>query len=102
MLKVNGIWVSPVEIENALIAHDAVAECAVIGRNDANGLEKPLAFVVATRGTMASAQLSQQLAEHVRSRLPSFKCPRWIEFVYELPKTATGKLQRFKLREGTR
>jgi benzoate-CoA ligase len=99
MLKVNGIWVSPVEIENALISHEAVAECAVIGRNDENGLEKPLAYVVLAAKIQPSAQLDEQLVAHVRAVLPSFKCPRWIQFVEELPKTATGKLQRYKLRK---
>jgi benzoate-CoA ligase family protein len=117
MLKVNGISVSPVEIENALSSHDAVAECAVIGRNDEHGLEKPAAYVVVTRETAASAKSENQelkrealkgdalesaLREHIRTLLPAFKCPRWIEFVDALPKTATGKLQRFKLREARR
>jgi benzoate-CoA ligase len=99
MLKVNGIWVSPVEIENALIAHHAVDECAVIGRNDENGLEKPLAYVVLANGTPHTPDIAADLRAWVSRTLPSFKCPRWIEFVDALPKTATGKLQRYKLRE---
>jgi benzoate-CoA ligase len=99
MLKVNGIWVSPVQIESALVAHEAVSECAVIGRNDENGLEKPMAFIVLRPNVNASPHLATALCDHVKRTLPSFKVPRWIEFVGELPKTATGKMQRYKLRE---
>jgi benzoate-CoA ligase family protein len=99
MLKVNGIWVSPVEIENALVAHDAVNECAVVGRTDENGLEKPVAYVVLNDPAVASPELALTLQEWVGRTLPSFKCPRRIEFCERLPKTATGKLQRYKLRQ---
>lgn len=98
MLKVSGVWVSPVEIENTLMEHDAVAEVAVIGRRDSDDLVKPAAFVVCANGFVAASELVDHLKAHVTSRLAKYKCPRWIEFVPDLPKTATGKLQRFKLR----
>jgi benzoate-CoA ligase len=95
MLKVGGIWVSPFEVESALAAHPAILECAVVGHADADQLTKPRAFVVFKPG--ASAEVSE-LQAFVKSRLAPFKYPRWIEVVDELPKTATGKIQRFKLR----
>jgi benzoate-CoA ligase len=98
MLKVSGVWVSPIEIENALVEHEAVAEVAVVGRRDADDLVKPAAWVVVRAGYKADPQLAASLTEFVAARLPRFKCPRWVEFAAELPKTATGKLQRFKLR----
>jgi benzoate-CoA ligase len=98
MLKVSGVWVSPVEIENMMMEHEAVAEVAVVGRRDSDDLVKPAAFVVCANGFGAGDALVEKLKAHVVSRLPKYKCPRWIEFVPELPKTATGKLQRFKLR----
>lgn len=101
MLKVGGQWVSPVEVEGALIAHPAVLECAVVGHADADELIKPKAFVVLTSGQEASQALADELKVFVRERLAPFKYPRWIEFVPELPKTATGKIQRFKLRDET-
>jgi len=99
MLKVGGQWVSPVEVEAALIAHPAVLECAVVGHADADELIKPKAFVVLTSGQEASEALAGELKVFVREQLAPFKYPRWIEFVPELPKTATGKIQRFKLRD---
>ena len=99
MLKPGGIFVSPIEIESALIAHDAVLECAVVGREDNDGLVKPFAYVVLKTGMTGSPQLAEALQQFVRSRLPDYKRPRGVEFVPDLPKTATGKLQRFKLRE---
>jgi benzoate-CoA ligase len=96
MLKVGGIYVSPLEVENALLAHPAVVEVAVVGAADADDLIKPKAFVVARAEPWA--QLAEELILHVRQRLADYKRPRWIEFVSELPKTATGKIQRFKLR----
>ena len=99
MLKPGGIFVSPIEIESALIAHDAVLECAVVGREDNDGLVKPFAYVVLKSGMTGSPQLAEALQQFVRSRLPDYKRPRGVEFVPDLPKTATGKLQRFKLRE---
>ena len=98
MLKVGGIWVSPFEVESALIGHDAVLEAAVVGHEDADGLTKPRAFVVLKDPATASAGLIDALKAHVKEQLAPFKYPRWIELVDELPKTATGKIQRFKLR----
>ncbi|HYM50707.1 MAG TPA: benzoate-CoA ligase family protein, partial [Candidatus Limnocylindrales bacterium] len=89
---------SPVEIENTLIEHDAVQEAAVVPRKDQDGLDKPLAFVVLKAGAQPSEALARELQEYVRSKIAEYKRPRWIEFVPELPKTATGKTQRFRLR----
>jgi benzoate-CoA ligase len=100
MLKVGGQWVSPVEVENAVIEHAAVQECAVVGRDDQDGLTKPAAYVVLKSGLAGNAELAQELQQFVRTRLAEYKRPRWVEFLPELPKTATGKIQRFKLREG--
>jgi benzoate-CoA ligase family protein len=99
MLKVGGIWVSPTEVEGAIAEHAGVLECAVIGRADVDGLVKPAAYVVPVPGVAGSDALSQDLIQFVRSRLADYKRPRWIEFVPTLPKTPTGKIQRFKLRE---
>ena len=99
MLKVGGIWVSPVEVESALIEDEHVLECAVIGRADGDGLVKPAAYVVLAPGLTGSPQVAADLMQRVRSRLAEYKRPRWIEFVDDLPKTATGKIQRFKIRE---
>ncbi len=98
MLKVSGQWVSPVEVEAALTAHPAVLEVAVVGREDADGLIKPEAFVVLQEGQAPSDELAEALKQHVRGALAPHKYPRWIVFLPELPKTATGKIQRFKLR----
>jgi benzoate-CoA ligase len=98
MLKVGGIYVSPAEVESALISHESVLEAAVIGREDQEGLLKPAAYVVVKSGVSSGDALSAQLKLHVKSRLAPYKYPRWIEFCDELPKTATGKIQRFKLR----
>jgi benzoate-CoA ligase len=98
MLKVSGIWVSPFEVEAALASHEAVLEAAVVGHADENGLIKPKAFVVLRPNVAQAAELGSALQQHVKSRLAPYKYPRWIEFVPELPKTATGKIQRFKLR----
>jgi benzoate-CoA ligase family protein len=98
MLKVGGIWVSPVEIENALTSHDAVRECAVVGHPDGSGLIKPKAFVALQAGATPSDELTRELIAYCARELAAFKRPRWIEFVRELPRTATGKLQRAKLR----
>ena len=95
MLKVSGIYVSPVEVEAALISHEAVLEAAVVGADDENKLTKPKAFVVLKPGAAASVE---ELQSFVKGRLAPYKYPRWVEFVKELPKTATGKIQRFKLR----
>jgi benzoate-CoA ligase family protein len=102
MLKVGGLWVSPVEVENALVAHAAVLECGVIGREDHDGLVKPAAYVVLKADVPASGELARELQQFVRDRLAEYKRPRWVEFLPELPKTATGKIQRFKLRQAER
>jgi len=102
MLKVGGQWVSPVEVESALIAHAAVLECGVVGHEDHDALTKPMAFVVLRDGTTGSVDLAKELQQFVRERLAEYKRPRWVEFLPELPKTATGKIQRFKLREMAR
>ncbi|MDE2335188.1 MAG: benzoate-CoA ligase family protein [Rhodospirillales bacterium] len=96
MLKVGGIWCSPVEIEAALIEHPAVLEAAVVGRADADGLIKPEAWIV-PKGPGAEA-LAEALVRHCKSRLAPYKYPRWVRIVDDLPKTATGKIQRFRLR----
>jgi benzoate-CoA ligase family protein len=98
MLKVGGIWVSPFEVESALAAHGAVLEAAVVGAEDTDGLVKPKAYVVLQPGRAGSGELVEELKAFVKERLAPFKYPRWIEIVSELPKTATGKIQRFKLR----
>jgi benzoate-CoA ligase len=98
MLKVSGIWVSPFEVESALASHAAVLEAAVVGQADENGLVKPKAYVVLRPNVPQTPELAGNLQQHVKGRLAPYKYPRWIEFVAELPKTATGKIQRFKLR----
>jgi benzoate-CoA ligase len=98
MLKVGGIWVSPVEVEATLVGHPAVLEAAVIGAEDGDKLVKPKAFVVLTAHAQASEALAAELQAFVKDKIAPYKYPRWIEFVPELPKTATGKIQRFKLR----
>ena len=98
MLKVSGIYVSPIEVESALITHPAVLEAAVIGKADEEELIKPVAYVVLKSGRQPSDALAEELRQHVKSQLAPYKYPRWIEFIDELPKTATGKIQRFKLR----
>ena len=98
MLKVSGIYVSPIEVESALITHEAVLEAAVVGKQDGDHLVKPIAFVVLKPECTPSPAVAEQLKRHVKARLAPYKYPRWIEFVPELPKTATGKIQRFKLR----
>jgi benzoate-CoA ligase family protein len=98
MLKVGGIFVSPVEVESVLVAHASVLECAVVGEKDAAGLVKPTAFVVPKPGVAPSPELAHELVLHCRERMAEYKRPRRIEFVAELPKTATGKIQRFRLR----
>ncbi len=99
MLKVSGQWVSPVEVEAALIEHPSVLESAVVGLADDQGLIKPKAFVVLREGQTPTEALAAELQEFVKARIAPFKYPRWIEFVAQVPKTATGKIQRYKLRE---
>jgi benzoate-CoA ligase family protein len=98
MLKVGGIWVSPVEVESALIEHPAVLECAVVGMADTSDLIKPKAYVILMDGHVAGDELTAELITHCVERMAAYKRPRWIEFVEELPKTATGKIQRYRLR----
>ena len=98
MLKVGGIWVSPIEIENALLHHEYVLEVAVVGCMKDNGLIQPKAFIVLKNGIQPDEELVKVLQNYVKVHLAPYKYPRIIEFVDELPKTATGKLQRFKLR----
>jgi 4-hydroxybenzoate-CoA ligase len=98
MFKVSGIWVSPFEVESALITHPAVLEAAVVPEADPEGLLKPKAFVV-LRADTKTGGLQEALKEYVKQKIGVWKYPRWIEFVDSLPKTATGKIQRFKLRE---
>lgn len=100
MLKVGGIWVSPAEVEHLLLEHPAVQACAVTGREDQDGLIKPVAHVVLQDGSGAGHDLGGELQRFARQRLAEYKRPRWIEFVDALPVTATGKIQRFKLRTG--
>ena len=99
MLKVGGIWVSPVEVESALISHPVVVECAVIGEVDDRGLMKPKAFVVLSEGHEPGDATTALLLAHCRESMADYKRPRWLVYVAELPKTATGKIQRFRLRQ---
>ncbi len=100
MLKVSGQYVSPIEVESALIGHEAVLECAVVGKTDAQGLTKTIAYVVLHEQRAAGASMEDELKAFIKTRLAPHKYPREIRFTEELPKTATGKIQRFKLREG--
>ncbi|HYL63245.1 MAG TPA: benzoate-CoA ligase family protein [Candidatus Methylomirabilis sp.] len=99
LFKVNGLWLSPAEVESALVSSPAVREAAVVAREDQDGLTKPAAYVVLNAEYAASEELVHELRELVHQKIGGYKQPRWIEFLKEIPKTATGKLQRFKLRE---
>jgi 4-hydroxybenzoate-CoA ligase len=99
MFKVSGMWVSPFEVEAALVSHEAVFEAAVIGKEDADGLVKPKAFIVLKEGYTANEGLFETLRVHVKERAGPWKFPRWIDVRADLPRTATGKIQRFKLRD---
>jgi 4-hydroxybenzoate-CoA ligase len=101
MFKVSGIWVSPFEIEDALTTHPGVLEAAVVPAEDDNNLVKPKAFVVLRDGwdQDVGRALYDELKVHVKRTIGPWKYPRWIEFVDSLPKTATGKIQRFMLRD---
>ena len=101
MFKVGGLWCSPFEIEARLIEHAKVLEAAIVGRADEDGLIKPEAHVVLNDRKDASDALGEELREHCRAGLAHYKYPRWCNFVDDLPKTATGKIQRFRLREGS-
>jgi len=98
MLKCSGVYVSPVEVENCLIGHPAVREAGVVGRRDAAGLEKTLAYVELAEGHAPSPDLAATLIAHARGCLAAFKAPRQIEFVDNLPRTDTGKIKRATLR----
>jgi 4-hydroxybenzoate-CoA ligase len=99
MFKVSGMWVSPFEVEAALASHEAVLEAAVIGKQDTDGLIKPKAFIVLKNGVAADERLLETLKVHVKEVAGPWKYPRWIDIRPDLPRTATGKLQRHKLRE---
>jgi benzoate-CoA ligase family protein len=99
MLKVGGIWVSPIEVEDALVSHPAVLEAAVVAKKDEHYLVKPQAFVVLKKGKHPSEKLEKDIKAFVKKSIAPYKYPRWIEFVKKLPKTTTGKIQRYKLRE---
>jgi benzoate-CoA ligase family protein len=101
MLKVAGMWVSPMEVENALLGHPHVAEAAVVGATDERGLSYSVAHVVLRGNVQGSEILAGQICEHVKARLVSYKVPREVRFCSELPKTVTGKIQRFKLRSAS-
>ena len=99
MMKVSGQYVSPFEVEAALQSHDSVLEAAVVSNRDKDDLIKPKAYIVLNNGYKADKGLELELTNYVKSKLTPFKYPRWYEFIKELPKTATGKIQRFKLRK---
>ena len=99
MFKVSGNWVSPFDVESALLSHSAVLEAAVVGKEDEEGLLKPKAFIVLKQGFDQGPDLIDDLKSHVKANAGPWKYPRWIEVIDELPKTATGKIQRFKLRQ---
>ncbi|HTE54349.1 MAG TPA: benzoate-CoA ligase family protein [Kofleriaceae bacterium] len=102
LFKVGGKWVTPAEVEQALMAHEAVWECAVVGADDEDGLIKPLAFVVPNIGHQPGPELEVELREYVKQELAPYKYPRWIEFLGELPKGPHGKVLRYKLRDRVR
>jgi 4-hydroxybenzoate-CoA ligase len=99
MFKVSGMWVSPFEIEAALVSHEAILEAAVIGKEDADGIIKPKAFIVLKNGYAIDERFFDAIKAHVKQRAGPWKFPRWIDIRPDLPRTATGKIQRFKLRE---
>lgn len=99
MLKVAGMWVSPTEVENVLLEHPHVAEAAVVGLPDTNGLTYEVAYIVPTGALNESPAMARDICDFVKVRLLPYKCPREVRFCRELPKTATGKIQRFKLRD---
>jgi benzoate-CoA ligase len=98
IFKAGGIWVSPLEVEGVMLEHPAVYRCAVTGAPDSAGLEKPVAFVILHEGYTPSEELEGELRQFVRDRIAHYKCPRWVRFMNDLPCTASGKVQRFKLR----
>jgi benzoate-CoA ligase len=98
MLKVGGIWVSPIEVEEALLAHPAVFQAAVVAAHDDNNLIKPKAFVVLKSGYESGDELADEIKLFVKKSIAPYKFPRWVEFIKEMPMTSTGKIQRYKLR----
>jgi benzoate-CoA ligase len=99
MLKVGGVFVSPSEIENCLLQHEAVLECAVIGHDNGDGLVKPKAFIVSRVGTEPNEEMAEEIKQFVKSKLALYKYPRWIEFVSSLPKNDRGKIDRKLLKK---
>ena len=99
MMKVAGMWVSPGEVENAMLALPLIAEAAVVASRDAHGLVRPVAYLVVRDAAEPSPRMAREILHHLRARLASFKCPQEFHFLAELPKTATGKIQRFRLRQ---
>jgi benzoate-CoA ligase family protein len=102
MMKVSGMWVSPGEVENVLLGHPLVGEAAVVGVTDSSGLTRPVAYVVLRAGAAETAEVAGDIRGYAHSRLPSYKCPQAVRIESELPKTATGKIQRFRLREAAK
>jgi acyl-coenzyme A synthetase/AMP-(fatty) acid ligase len=101
MLKVGAMWCSPIEIEAKLLAHPKVREAAVIGRSDENGLTKPAAYLVLADPSDENEATVAELQRYCKEHLAGFKYPRWLHFVREIPKTVTGKIQRYKLRQSS-
>ncbi|MFZ0037727.1 MAG: benzoate-CoA ligase family protein, partial [Candidatus Acidiferrales bacterium] len=99
MMKVSGMWVSPGEVENALLGHPSVAEAAVVAHLNPDGLLFPAAYIVLGQGIPENANLGSEIRNWLRERLLGYKCPQEVHFLAELPKTATGKIQRFRLRD---
>ena len=99
MLKVGGMWCSPIEIESRLLAHPKVREAAVVGRVDDNDLVKPAAYIILVNPADENDATAHELQQFCKATLAGFKYPRWFYFVREIPKTVTGKIQRFKLRQ---
>lgn len=101
MFKVSGQWLSPFEVESAISQHPDVLEAAVVAREDDNNLLKPMAYVVLRNNIQSNEKLAYEIKQYVKQNISKYKYPRWIEFVDALPKTATGKIQRYKLRNQT-
>ncbi len=99
MLKVSGVFVAPAEIENCLLQHQAVVECAVIGHDAGDGLVKPKAYIVLREGHGPSDELAAEIKQFVKSQIAVYKYPRWIEFLASLPKNDRGKIDRMKLKD---
>ena len=99
MLKVGGTWCSPFEIEVVLTEHPGVREAAVVGRADADGLAKPEAWIVMNEQRADPTKIERELVQHCKAKLSPYQYPRWFHFIPALPKTVTGKIQRFKLRD---